>query len=366
VWRFACLGTLLFCTPACSLILGIDDFRLTDATMPVVDALPDAALCYGAGLAHFCLSSLPTTAVTLDAATLDTSATGCQAVAQSGGPEMCVVAGSQITVPVSAIVIVTGSRPLVLVAAQSISIQGTLDLSSKRTPLRIGAGGNAALCAANTPPANSTAGGGGGAGGTFGSRGANGGLGNGGATGRGTSAAVEPVTLVHGGCAGSDGGDSPGQGGAGGGGGGAVYMIAGQQITISGSVYASGAGAGATALYAGGGGGGSGGLVGLESPTIMVSGIVSANGGGGSAGASGATVGGPGVDGTTATFTTVAPGGTGGGGAGGHGSAGMIAPLAGASGAATTGGGGGGGGFGIIWVKGGFTGTQVSPEPTQM
>ena len=363
MWRRVYLGTLLFCTPACSQILGIKDFELTDAG---VDVARDAPLCYGTSIANFCLASEPSTPYNLNVATLDTgAATSCtQVVTQTGGPELCVIAGTQITV--NDIVVATGARPLVLVAADSIVVVGTLDVSSKRSPARVGAGGDSNLCGTATLP-GAGAGAGGAAGGTFGSRGASGGLGNNGTTtvARGVAPAVSALTVVHGGCRGSEGGDnSPTQGGPGGAGGGAVYLLAGKSITIAGSIFAAGAGGGAAGLLAGGGGGGSGGLIGLEAPMIDVSGIVSANGGGGSAGASGTVAGGAGSDGTTSALTTQATGGTGGGGTGGRGAAGTAQPTIGANGATSEGGGGGGGGFGFVWVKGALMGTQVSPDPT--
>ena len=295
-----CLGTLLFCTPACNLVLGIEDFKVADGGP--IDARPDANLCVSGGLATFCLMIQPTNPVTIDTPTFDTStANNCtQIVSQTGGPELCVIAGDQITV--NNVVVVTGARPLVLFAIDSITISGTLDLSSKRSPARVGAAGNAGttLCGTPTAAGANATGGGGGAGGTFGGRGGNGGTGNGGTGTRGVSAPIGTLTLVHGGCPGSKGGNTGG--GLAGAGGGAVYMIAGNQILVEGNVFAAGAGGSATtAVYSGGGGGGSGGLIGFQAPMVSVTGIVSANGGGASAGASGAAQGLVGTDGTTAT-----------------------------------------------------------------
>src|SRR5688572_16091698 len=162
----------------------------------------------------------PSDAVTIDATALDTATnTNCtQLVTQTVGPELCVIAGTQITVNS---VVVTGARPLVLAATESITVAGTLDLSSQRSPARVGAGGNAsaALCGTVTAAGSNVAGGGGGAGGTFGGRGGNGGIGNNGgvATGtRGISAVLGTLVGVRGGCPGSKGGNAGGGvGGAG-------------------------------------------------------------------------------------------------------------------------------------------------------
>lgn len=372
VWRHVCLGALLAASPACSNILGIEDFSLGgDAAVEIDAPGPDAQLCYGAGLAPICLTNPPTGAKTLDVA-LDTSmATTCtEVIAQTamGAPELCVIAATSITV--SSTVAVSGTRPLMLLATDTITIGGTLDVSSRRSPARIGPGGNFAGCGAGTLPANNTTAAAGGAGGTFGTKGANGGDGDAGgvATANGIAPAVLALTFVRGGCKGQDGGDSANQGGLGGTGGGAAYLYAGTSIDIAGNIFASGAGAAATGLHAGGGGGGAGGLIGLEAPTITLGGILAANGANASAGSGTTTVGAAGTDGATTTYnvqpaaTTNASSGA----TGGRGATGAAAATVGSnsvvSGAA---GGGGGGGFGIIWVKGTFTGTMVSPAITQ-
>lgn len=372
VWRYVGVATLFLVAPGCNKLLGIEDFSLApDAD---VDAPgPDAQLCYGQGLAPVCLTSAPMGARTLDVA-IDTDAMGTcsDVIAQVGGPELCVIAATQITV--SASVTVTGSRPLMLLATETITVDGVLDVSSRRSPARVGAGANFTACGAGTAPLNTTNGAGGGAGGTFGAAGATGG--DGAPAGvvvnnNGVAPAVLPVTFVRGGCKAQDGGDSgTAQGGLGGASGGAVYLFAGTMIDVTGNIFASGAGAGASALRAGGGGGGAGGLIGLEAPTINVSGILAANGANGSGGSGSTAGGGAGTDGATTLFSTQpagTAGGATGGGAGGRGATGAVAASIGGTGStavAGTAGGGGGGGPGVIYVKGTFTGTQVSPAPT--
>jgi len=373
-----CLGALLAVSPACSQILGIEDFSLGgDAAIGIDASGPDAQLCYTATLAPFCLTSPPTGAKTLDTA-LDTSmpTTCTEVIAQTtmGAPELCVIAATSITV--SSTVTVSGTRPLMLLATDTISVGGTLDASSRRG-VRVGAGANDPTCSAGTAPLNNASAAGGGGGGSFApppaTKGSNGGDGNVGGllvnnNGVSGAALAAAPTYVRGGCKGQDGGDVSAtvQGGIGGAGGGAVYLYAGTSIDVAGNIFASGAGAAAAGLHAGGGGGGTGGLIALEAPMITVGGILAANGANGGSGGE-ATVGAVGADGATTLYSTQpaaavnAPGGN-----GGRGATGAAVPVVAGNGTAGGGaGGGGGGGFGIIWVKGTFTGTQVSPAITQ-
>ncbi|HUS33568.1 MAG TPA: hypothetical protein VMZ53_33930 [Kofleriaceae bacterium] len=373
MWRHVCLGALLAASqPACSKILGIEDFALTPDAPPDAPG-PDAQLCWGSGLAPVCITTPAAGVKVLDAALdTDTLGTCTDLIAQPAGPELCVIAANQINI--SNTVTATGARPLMLLATDTINIGGTLDVSSKRTAAKAGAGANFMGCGAGaTPPTTATAGGGG-AGGTFGVRGTNGGDGFvnlATVNNNGVSGAILGLTFVRGGCKGQDGGDisATTQGGPGGSSGGAVYLFAATSITVDGNIYASGAGGASGALHTGGAGGGSGGLIGLESPTITVNGIIAANGGNGSAGSS-TTAGGAGPDGATMALNTqpaAATNGANGGGTGGRGVTGMT-PTAGTTGGAGTvsggAGGGGGGGNGIVWVKGTLTGTMIAPAPT--
>ena len=349
-----------------------------DATMPPVP--PDTQLCFGTGILTVCLNALPTNPVNLagSATPFDTSvAANCtQLIAQTGGPELCMIAGTTVTVsgPLTAI----GTRPLVLLGTAQVTVttSGTIDVSSRISPRRVGAGAGTGTCAASGRGTSDSGGGGGGAGGSFGSSGGNGGAGNTGedAVAGGSVGAPQPVPAVmRGGCSGGVGGDGSGNakspGGAAGDGGGGVYLIAGSKITIAGNVFASGAGGGATPTIAGreqgGGGGGTGGMIGLDAPTIDITGRVVANGGAGGGG--GALLGGsPGGDGTTTLLTARAPGGTADvlAGAGADGTAqGVTTNLDGAS--AQGAGGGGAGGLGHVLTFGSLQGTLFSPSPTK-
>jgi hypothetical protein len=364
---------------------------------PVVDAaiLPDAQLCYGVGVVKVCFPALPSGTVNLPGGVnpLDTSvnASCTLVVAQQGGPPLCVIAGTTVTV--SGTLVAIGTRPLVLVATDvlTVSSSGTIDVSSiSGNGARRGAGGSAAECSHSDSGQNDSGGAGGGAGGSFGTVGGKGGTGDqnnsalpiGSGLG-GTAGTVQIApTVLHGGCAGGAGGagsvDPRDTGGAGGDGGGAVYLIAGSRIAIdnNGNVFASGAGgrvtAGAGGRQEGAGGGGSGGMIGLGAPTIQVQGRVVANGGGGGGG--GGNVGGTsGGNGSTMQWNQRAvagagdpvppPNGPAGDGAQGTATGGTT-NLDGIS--SDLGAGGGAGGLGLIWTYGTLNGgAMMSPAPNQ-
>jgi hypothetical protein len=356
--------------------------------------LLDGRVCFGQGLVQVCLDSAPGPAVTLPGAMnpLDTTVDGncTKIVPQTSGPELCVIAGTTVTVSGSFAAI--GARPLVLIGAETIIVSGTLDVSSKIAGgSRKGAGANDLGCTAGGNGKNDAGGGGGGAGGSFGTVGGTGGSGDlndnglpvGVATGGAPGATQTTPVVLRGGCKGSAGGagadvDVGITGGVGGDGGGAVYLIAGNMITISGSgnVFASGAGgsvnAGAGGFEQGAGGGGSGGMIGLDAPAIQVQGRIAANGGAGAGG--GANNGGAlGGDGTTTMWDKRAIGGAGdttpgAGGDAGDGGAGSTfnatTNLTGGSGDAA--GGGAAGGLGLVWTYGTVTGgTTISPVPVK-
>lgn len=374
---------------------GIDAARLDAA--PVVDAviLPDAQLCYGVGVVKVCFSALPTGTVNLPGAAnpLDTSvnASCTLVVAQQGGPSLCVIGGTTVTV--SGTLVAIGARPLVLVATDvlTVSSSGTIDVSSvSGNGARRGAGGNATECSRSDKGQNDSGGAGGGAGGSFGAVGGTGGTGDldssgppgGSGAGGNAGAAQTSPTVLHGGCVGGAGGagtnDPRDTGGTGGDGGGAVYLIAGSRIAIegNGNVFASGAGgrvtAGSGGFQEGAGGGGSGGMIGLDAPMIQVQGRVVANGGAGGGG--GGNVGGTGGgNGSTMQWNQRAAAGVGDpvpppngpAGDGAQGTAtGVTTNLDGRS--ADLGGGGGAGGLGLIWTYGTLNGgAMMSPAPNQ-
>jgi hypothetical protein len=335
-----------------------------------VDSPPEAQACFGTGLLHICLEAAPTAPLTIAAlAVLNTDNSTMCAPVRSGG-NYCVLAGTTITV--DAKLRATGSRPLVLIASDSIMTGAAIDVGSHRgPPEETGAGADPAACAPGKAPttANNTSGGG--AGGSFTGLGGNGGDGGGAGGGAaGTPGAVAgTISELRGGCAGQD-----GQGTANGGkghGGGAVFLIAGNKIDVQGGINAAGeGGAPGVTGSAGGGGGGAGGMIGFDAPMITVSGLLLANGGGGGEGSGTATLGAPGAD---PTGTAAAIGGkdnTTNGGDGGNGSAGAAAGSGapgsnGANGTNPGGGGGGGGGAGLVKAPGTANlGSQVSPAAT--
>ena len=73
--------------------------------------------------------------------TYDTSScTGGTVVSQTGGaPDLCVRSVS--TFGVSGTVRITGSRPLVVVASEAVTIDGTIDVSARITVAGPGGGG---------------------------------------------------------------------------------------------------------------------------------------------------------------------------------------------------------------------------------
>ncbi len=352
---------------------GPPDQPPTDGTVDTaVDPLVDAPQCFGAGFGKLCLSTAPTAPLVLDG-TFDTGSGACTEVIDGN----CVLAGTTVSIANGADFTARGDRPLVVVASDTLTIQGTLSVASHRGQPS-GAGVSAATCAAPTAAENDGGGGGGGAGGSYQGTGGTGGTGDtndnnlsGGDAKGGTAAAAITPTSVRAGCAGGRGGDgttgSPGNAGAGGG---AVYLIAGTQITIDGVVDAGGAGGSApNGGSQGGGGGGSGGLIGLDAPTITVTGTVAANGGSGAGGSGTNNNAGPGRDGTASTSqSSGGNAGTGGGGGGSGGAGSGDATADGGGGGSGPGGGGGGGGSaGYVLFEGSLgSGGTFSPAATAM
>lgn len=358
------------------------------APEPGDGAPPDTAPgCYGTGLVRdLCLMPAPTTdlAITADR-TVNTAMVGspnCDAIIAQpgGGATLCMITARSIVIDTGVTLKGIGANPLLLVATDAITVDGTIDVASRLGMMMPGAGASTSCASGNGNNASVTDGaGGGGAGGSFGSAGGKGGTGRtpGSPTPGGTAAAAQVPTTLSGGCAGGKGGEARGGGGdgAGGNGGGAVYLIAGGSISITGAINASGSGGGAGTAGAqasgGAGGGGSGGMIGLDAPSISSTGEIFANGGSGGGGG-GDDVNRPGQPGATPTTALTAAiggnGGNGGGGRGGDGSVLTTAPTNGANGPNPyTAGGGGGGGAGVIRVFGvapSSLGGAVSPPPT--
>jgi hypothetical protein len=343
--------------------------------------------CFGTGLVHdVCPMPAPTNDVMVAGdRTINTATVGngnCDSItAQSGGPSLCMITGRTITIATGAHLFGEGPNVLVLLASETITVDGTIDVASRLTVLNPGAGADT-TCAS---PAGGSAtqfegAGGGGAGGSFATAGGNGGTGrapNNPNTPGGVAAGTQTPTVLRGGCAGGRGGNADGGGGSGAGGfgGGGVYLIAGTSITIAGAINASGSGGGqgtaGTNASGGAGGGGSGGMIGLDAPSITSTGQLFANGGSGGGGG-GDDPSFPGQPGKTPAAPSPAAvggaGGTGGGGKGGDGSVLTTAPTNGANGPNPyTAGGGGGGGAGIIRVFGvaaSTVGGVISPPAT--
>lgn len=323
------------------------DGRGSDSAPP--DVPPN---CFGSGLATICVTGAPPAWDVSSPLTFDTGK-DCDFVAMSASGELCVKQASTVTI--SDLLGATGPRPLVIVAEQTIEVtsSGTIDASSGRGG--DGPGANAVACRAGMPGgtdgSNSPgAGGGGGAGGSFVGKGGNG---SPGAKPGGMAGATIAASAIHGGCAGSLGGNQQNHGGgSGGSGGGAVYLIAGDTIDVAGAIDASGGGGGGGAIKAGGGGGGAGGLAGLDAPHVhVVAGAsVFANGGGGGEGGDASSPGNPGEDPSQALTAARGGGGASNGGDGGDGSVGTTLDGGNGKPRATNAGGGGGGGAGAIRV----------------
>ena len=353
---------------ACSFHLPFPNESPPDASDGPVD-VPDAdpAKCFGIGAFTVCLPVLPTQTLSLGTLALDTDPTACDlgVVVEVGSAQaVCVVAGTSVTI--TGQLRAHGALPLVVLAtAGDVEIVGSVDVGSH--PGSPGAGANFIGCPSGAAGGTSAQGGGGGAGGSFGTSGGNGGSGGGG--GGGVALAASGAEFVRGGCRGARGGSGTnGAGGAAGNGGGAVYLLAHDELRISGVVDACGEGGGGGASGKNGGGGaGSGGMIALyakQAITIAPAAQLFSNGGGGGGGGDSNTGGTGGGEATTA-----AVGGLGGigGGTGTSGGLGASGSGAGASALPSSrGGGGGGGGVGVIKnVSGQTIGTGIfSPEPS--
>jgi hypothetical protein len=266
--------------------------------MPPLDAAPPPCefryndVCVNLGTA------MPRTYAVSTEVNTDTSAECAQYPTVARDNPYCIIAGTTINVVAGATLRGVGSRPLVLAASETITIDGILDVSSTREdptavpPLQevVGAGAHVATCGAFERDAESkAAGAGGGAGGSFNGAGGNGGNGNEDAdysSGGKPHLMGEPLpTRLRGGCKGQGGGNAgTSPGGKGGPAGGVVYVVSKGAILINGQIGANGAGGTGGGAQAGGGGGGSGGFISLEGVSITRNGRLAANGGGGGEG----------------------------------------------------------------------------------
>ncbi|MBK7536580.1 MAG: hypothetical protein IPI49_14655 [Myxococcales bacterium] len=292
----------------------------------------------------------------------------------------CVIRAAALTVPAGVTVRAIGARPLVLVATGAVTINGTIDVSSRRealpsTPKSTGAGGgHATSCLAflrAAQPKSAGGIGGGGGGGTFGGLGGSGGDGDAGSAdpavgGLPTLMRDPQPTTLRAGCRGGQGAgiSAATKGGDGGDGGGALYVASKLSITVNlgGQLAANGAGGLGGDLLSGGGGGGSGGLLVLDAPTVTRGGRLTANGGGGGEGGSASAAGLPGADGLIST-AHAAGGDSGAPSTSAGGAGGARSPIDGEYGANSpaAAGGGAGGGTGVIRIYG-ATGTAGPVE----
>ena len=371
------LGACSF-EPASAVTDGSTD---PDATRPVDGAPNDGAPVCSIGSIDPCGQGEPLAPLSLTGAFDTDLDLRCRTYAQPGGGMACLVYADGVTIPASATLAVTGTRPLIIASTMSVVIDGLLDISSRRGGQR-GAAANDASCVTQRVPENDAGGAAGGAGGSFVATGGDGGtgdsdnsLGNDGVALSGLAGtSVAMPGFARGGCRGSNGGNEVGGdngiGGAGGDSGGAVWIAAVGSVAIGtdGGIRATGAGGNQGQVQSGGGGGGSGGFVVIEAAMIDVAGDISANSGSGGQGGTridGDPISGnPGGDGTFGF--TPAPGGNGVPGSlagpGGVGSAGLTTGGTGVS--SIVGGGGGGGGAGLIHLVGPRQGTgTISPPP---
>lgn len=339
------------------------------------DGTPDAQVCFGSAGWTVCLMPLPTDPVVLTG-TIDTNpgaplcANPTPAMWMAGGQrDACFIIGTTITLASAETVDVEGDRPLVLLATESISIDGTLDVASHLADGKRGPGASFDTgCNSSNGQSNSSRGGGGG-GGSFGTLGADGGAGDSGNAQKGLPGPVAspPHDLLRAGCRGGGGSQGADDGRSGAHAGGAVYLVA-STITIAGVINASGAGGeGGDASRGGAAGGGAGGMIALDASLLTVTGTLIANGGGGGGGADNGNDGGNGGEANPTTPLVAATLGTKGGPAGGDGGAGATRDTIASPGAqAGDGGGGGGGGLGVIRVLAGAlpTGDLISPAAT--
>jgi hypothetical protein len=291
-----------------------------------------------------------------------------QEIPQASGPPLGVFVVNSFTITAGVTARVLGADALVIVALDTIRIDGSL-LGNSMDPDK-GPGATLQSDTGNVPGAGP---GGGGPGSATTSAGGGGYCGAGGAgaslAGATDDALAGPafgnaalVPLLPGSNGGS-GGVSPG-----GNGGGAIQLVAAHGITVTGIVNVGGNGGEESGAYQlgfannqQGSGGGSGGAILLEAPTVALSGTLAANGGAGGGNAQGSAA--------TASATP-APGGpadashaAGGDGSGGSTVAGVQGSAV--AGSASGGGGGGAGRIRVDTTTGQATlGGIVSPSPT--
>ena len=367
--RIAAITLSTLALTACNSLLGI-----TDITVGSGDA--GTGTCFnatGAGALFMgCPKVTPTGQYTVQA-NIDTDTDmGCSNSKVDQGaaaPVACVISADSISVPTGHHY-VSGNNVLVLIAATTIDIQGTLDASGSPTTTPV----LGSVCNNVSSGAFDGSSGGGGGGGAFGDTSGTGGAGGTvSAQGGAGASSINSVVVVRAGCPGAQGGtELPAMTTSfGGTPGGAIYLIAGKSITVeaTGVVLANGGGGGGGASNSdfdggeGGGGGASGGLLGFDSAVVEIDGTVTADGGGGGggggvvAGSSGGTANG------VAHGTGSTPGAN-----GGDGGADMVVAGDGIAASGDGGGGGAGGSVGYVYIhspEANTTTGTIDPVPFQ-
>jgi hypothetical protein len=368
----------------CRQLLGIDDPIVTglDASgADSIDAPPgvlDVAhlspatevMLVGAGSLMLPSTTIDTTTGTVAPALPQGAVILSSAPQESGNDVMVIQAGS---IAIDGLLIVAGSRPLVIVATTTLVVNANIDVAAMRAmpgPGGFGSGSGPGAGSAGLGGASLSDCGGGG--GSFGGLGGSGGRCDGVGVGPSAGPVYGSQAVLEGG-AGGGAGRGTNCAPPGGAGGGTLQLTAGVSITLAtaASIDASGGGgtrAGACMNDGGSGaGGGAGGMIYLQAPMLLGSGRLGANGGGGAGGGSagGGTLGGDGGDGTAAS------GGLGGvgamGAAGGDGASGGTPGMPGTGTVNTdSNGGGGGGGAGRIFFHTNGPDPSYTTSPSAM
>ncbi|MBK7535611.1 MAG: hypothetical protein IPI49_09640 [Myxococcales bacterium] len=165
-------------------LLGACDFPRPQVPLDAApgdtgDASQDASFC-AAGFVSFCPSGPPTKSLDITTNTVlptDTSPECLNVMPTSGGAALCILYLQDFSIAAGVTLRAWGQRPLAIYVKDTITILGTLDVSSRRTlPAEPGAGSR--TCDAPTLPGADTGGSGGGAGGSMADLGGSGGVGD--------------------------------------------------------------------------------------------------------------------------------------------------------------------------------------------